>query len=87
MYIAVRSHCHSLPQSRQGSPNIGLERMLRTRFIQHGFELADVGVQSQRDLAHSAVVTPANVHDSIPCQTCCTATSSMVIRPLQVRRR
>jgi IS5 family transposase len=117
------------PKAGNGRPPIGLERMLRIHFIQHGFNLADlsceealfaqvgadlqskgfkvntgtivdgaligapgstrnadkardperhqtrkgqqryfgmklhIGVDSQTGLAHSAVVTPANVHD------------------------
>jgi IS5 family transposase len=35
-----------------------------------------IGVDSQLGMAHSAVVTAANVHDKHPCPICCTATSS-----------
>ena len=33
-----------------------------------------IGVDSRTGLAHSARVTPANVHDSRSCRTCCTVT-------------
>ena len=35
-----------------------------------------IGVDSQSGLAHSAVVTPANVHDSTPCPRYCMVRSS-----------
>src|SRR5258706_7158074 len=48
-----------------------------------------IGVDSQSGLAHSAVVTAANVHDSIRCPTCCTATksASMATAPTPAKRR
>ena len=35
-----------------------------------------IGVDSKTGLAHSAVVTAANVHDSIRCRSCCTGRKS-----------
>lgn len=47
-----------------------------------------IGVDSQKGLVHSAVVTAANIHDNIHCPIFCTAMSSAstVTRPMPVRR-
>jgi len=50
------------PKAGSGRPPIGVERMLRTYFLQQWFNLSDPGVEEA--LYDSAVATPANVADS-----------------------
>ena len=65
------------PKAGNGRPPVGLERMLRMYFVQHWFNLADEACEEALPdstalrhfagiVAHSAVVTAANVHDKHP---------------------